>query len=113
MNQNKIKYNKMIFALIATLVIVSPVAGYIATYKYLYGHMPCEPINNVYSVNRVGLEQDAPGVEQNTAGVEQNTAGVYNILFGSEEPDTAIELDNNIIFFNNNIRIEQNNAGTE
>ena len=106
MNQNKIKYNKMIFALIATLVIVSPVAGYIATYKYLYGHLPCEPINNVNSLNKVGLEKD-------TVGIEENNIEVHNILFEFEEFDTAIEQDNNIIFFNNNIRLEQNNIGVE
>jgi len=93
----------MIFAVIATLVIVSPVAGYIATYKYLYGHLPCEPINNL---NKVGLEQD-------TVGVEENNVEVHNIVFEFEEVDTTIEQDNNIVFFNNNIRVQQNNIGLE
>jgi hypothetical protein len=80
----------VIFAGIVTIVIVSPVAGFIVTYKYLYPDKPLIGSNKVY---KVGVEQDTVGIEEVTIGVEQ---------------------DNNIIFFNNYIRIQQdNNIGIE
>ena len=53
---NKVKCNKMIsiiFAAIVTLVIVSPVAGFIAVYKCLYPDSPLVGSNKVY---KVGVE---------------------------------------------------------
>lgn len=73
----------MISVVITTLIIVSPVAGYISIYKWLYGRMPCDPVNNIFKLNKIGAE-----VVEDTIEPEQ---------------------DNNIIFFNNNIIVEQDN----
>jgi len=43
----------VIFAAIVTLVIVSPVAGFIVVYKYLYPDRPLVGSNKVY---KVGVE---------------------------------------------------------
>jgi hypothetical protein len=45
----------IIFAAIVTLVIVSPVAGFIAVYKCLYPNEPLVGSNKVY---KVGVEPD-------------------------------------------------------
>lgn len=73
----------MIFPIVVTLLIVSPVAGFIVAYQCLYLHMPCVGIDNVH---RIGIEQDAVEIQEVDVGVEQ---------------------DNNIIFFNNNIRVQE------
>jgi len=91
----------MLFPLLVTLVIVSPVAGFIAAYQCLYLHMPCVGINNVNGLNRVGVElvEDTVGVE-----VVEDTVGVEVV-----EDNIIPEQDNNIIFFNNNVIVEQDN----
>ena len=91
----------MIFPLLVTLVIVSPVAGFIAAYQCLYLHMPCVGINNVNGLNRVGVElvEDTVGVE-----VVEDTVGTEVV-----EDNIIPEQDNNIIFFNNNVIVEQDN----
>lgn len=45
----------IIFTAIVTLVIVSPVAGFIAVYKYLYPDKPFVCSNKVY---KVGVEPE-------------------------------------------------------
>jgi len=100
----------MLFPLLVTLVIVSPVAGFIAAYQCLYLHMPCVGINNVNGLNRVGVElvEDTVGVEvvEDTVGVEvvEDTVGTEVV-----EDNIIPEQDNNIIFFNNNVIVEQDN----
>jgi len=91
----------MLFPLLVTLVIVSPVAGFIAAYQCLYLHMPCVGINNVNGLNRVGVElvEDTVGVE-----VVEDTVGTEVV-----EDNIIPEQDNNIIFFNNNVIVEQDN----
>ena len=91
----------MLFQLLVTLVIVSPVAGFIAAYQCLYLHMPCVGINNVNGLNRVGVElvEDTVGVE-----VVEDTVGTEVV-----EDNIIPEQDNNIIFFNNNVIVEQDN----
>jgi len=71
----------MIVPIVITLIIVSPVAGFIAGYRCLYLHMPCVGINNVH---RIGVQQDAVEIQE-------------------------VEQDNNIIFFDNNIRVQEDN----
>jgi len=55
----------MIFPILVTLIIVSPVAGFIAAYQCLYLHMPCVGIDNVH---RIGVEQVS--VEEVAIGVD-------------------------------------------
>jgi len=100
----------MIFPLIVTLIIVSPVTGFIAAYQCLYSHMPCEHINNL---NRVGVEKDNIVIEEDIIEAEENdirvpedTIGADRRIMGVKEDYIGIEQDNIIIFFNNNVRIE-------
>jgi len=79
----------MIVPIVITLIIVSPVAGFIAAYQCLYLHMPCVGINNVH---RIGVQQDAVEIQEVNVGLEQ---------------------DNNIIFFDNNIRVEEVAVGVD
>jgi hypothetical protein len=61
----------VIFAAIVTLVIVSPVAGFIAVYKYLYPDRPLVGSNKVY---KVGVEPDTfvfEELEPNIIGFEE------------------------------------------
>lgn len=98
----------MLFPLLVTLVLVSPVAGFIAAYQCLYLHMPCVGINNVNGLNRVGIE-----VVEDTVEVVEDTAEVIEDTVGTQEVDIGVEQDNNIIFFNDNIRIEEVDIGVE
>lgn len=105
----------MLFPLIVTLVLVTPVAGFIAGYQCLYSHMPCVGINNVNGLNRVGIEvvEDTAEVVEDTAEVIEDTAEVIEDTVGTQEVDIGVEQDNNIIFFNDNIRIEEVDIGVE
>jgi hypothetical protein len=121
----KIKYSKMLFPLIVTLVLVTPVAGFIAGYQCLYSHMPFE------GINRVGVEQDTIGIDENAIGVEidentsvseendiraqEGTIGDDKTLMGFKEDYIEPEQDNIIMFFNNNVRLDEqdSNIGVE
>jgi hypothetical protein len=63
----------IIFAAIVTLVIVSPVAGFIAVYKFLYPNEPLVGSNKVY---KVGVEPDILIIEHEE--VEETN---INLLF--------------------------------
>jgi len=63
----------IIFAAIVTLVIVSPVAGFIAVYKCLYPNEPLVGSNKVY---KVGVEPDILIIEHEE--VEETN---INLLF--------------------------------
>ena len=115
----------MLFPLIVTLVLVTPVAGFIAGYQSLYSHMPFE------GINRVGVEQDTIGIDENAIGVEidentsvseendiraqEGTIGDDKTLMGFKEDYIEPEQDNIIMFFNNNVRLDEqdSNIGVE
>ena len=122
----------MLFPLIVTLVLVTPVACFIAGYQCLYSHMPFE------GINRVGVEQDTIGIDENAIGIDENAIGVEidentsvseendiraqegtigddKTLMGFKEDYIEPEQDNIIMFFNNNVRVDEqdSNIGVE
>ncbi len=61
----------IIFATIVTLIIVSPVAGFIGLYKFLYPDSPIIGSNKIYKV----------GVEPDILIIEEDEKSNINLIF--------------------------------